>query len=241
VPGHLPRGLAGALLALVLMVAGCGGSSSRTSSSVSSSSSGSSAAATSPEPAPAQAEASAEAAADPAAATDPKSAALAVALRAADLPQGWTVQANPVPDGSLSGNPSLAGICGGTFPSEAHRTAKHPVTGLDPEGQAMVVSEAISYDTAGSAASALGELSDAFATCTTKDRTVVPAPRVDGLASGAVVVEYDLAGGTRQEVIAQARGAVLSVLIAEDDAAAAMAARSIAARIAALPAAAIGA
>jgi hypothetical protein len=235
VPRHLRRGLAAAGLGLSLLLAGCGGGSAPASSS-----SGTSAGATSAEPAPAQAEASAEAAADPAEATDAKTASLAVALRATDLPQGWSVQANPVPDGDLTSNPSLAGICGGTFPSEAHRTGKHPVTGLDPQGNAAIVSESISYDTAGSAISALAELGDAFASCTSEDRTLVQAPRVDGLADASVVVEYDLAGGTRQEVIAQTRGSVLSVLIAEDESAAAGAARAIAARLAALPAAAVG-
>jgi hypothetical protein len=238
VPGHarrsLLRGVGCAALGLTLLLAGCGGGSTAPSSS------GSSAAGTSPEPAPAEAQASTEAAADPAAATDPKSGALAVALRASDLPAGWSVQANPVPDGALSGNPSLAGICGGTFPSEAHRTAKYPVTGLDPQGNPAIVSESISYDTAGSALSALGELGDAFASCTGEGRTLVQAPRVEGLAPAAVVVEYDLAEGTRQEVIAQAKGAVVSVLISEDEAAAAGAARSIATRLAALPAAAVG-
>jgi hypothetical protein len=221
-----------------LLLAGCGASGSGGGSSATSPSghAGSSA-----EPSPAQAQASAEAAADPAAATDARGAALAVALRATDLPAGWTVQANPVPDGDLSSAPSLAGICGGTFPSESHRTAKFPVAGLDASRQPAVVSEAISYDTADSAASALHELRDAFATCTSKDRTLVDAPRVEGLAGDFVVVEYDLAGGTRQEVIAQARGAVASILIAEDETAAAAAARAIAVRLAALPAGAVGA
>lgn len=221
----------------VVLLAGCGSPAAGPTSSARSTAASSA----SVEPGPAQAQASAEAAADPAAATDPKSAALAVALRATDLPQHWTVQANPVPDGSLSNNPSLAGICGGDFPSESHRTAKFPVAGLDPKGAAGVVSEAISYDSAGSAVGALQELRDAFATCTSKDRTLVDAPRVAGLSPDFVVVEYDLAGGTRQEVIAQARGAVVSILIAEDETAAATAARSIAARMAALPASAVGA
>jgi hypothetical protein len=242
VPGHLRRSLrravAAALLTGTLLLAGCGGSGSTASSA--DGTSGGGAATGSAEPAPAQAQASAEAAADPAAATDAKSGALAVALRASDLPAGWTVQANPVPDGSLANNPSLAGICGGTFPSESHRTAKYPVTGLNPQGHATVASEAISYDTAGSAITALAELGDAFATCTSEDRTIVQAPRVEGLAPAAVVVEYDLAGGTRQEVIAQAKGSVLSVLLAEDEPAAASAARSIAVRLAALPSAAVG-
>jgi hypothetical protein len=220
-------------LATLLMVSGCGGSGSGGAAATSASTG-------TAEPAPALAQASAEASADPATATDAKAAALAVALRATDLPQGWSVQANPVPDGDLSKNPSLAGICGGTFPSEAHRTAKYPVTGIDPQGQAAMVSEAISYDTAASAISALEELGDAFATCTSEDRTIVQAPRVAGLSPAAVVVEYELAGGTRQEVIAQARGSVVSLLIGEDESATAAAGLGVAARLAALPTGAIG-
>ena len=197
------------------------------------------AASSSPEPAPARAAVSAEAAADPAAASDPPGAALAVALRAADLPDGWSVQANPVPDGALAKNPSLAGICGATFASETHRTGKHPVTGLNPHGDAALVSEAISYDSAGAAASALAELRSAFASCNPDQLTVVPSPRVEGLTPDAVVVEYKVAGGSRQEVIAQARGAVVSVLIGEDEPTAARAAGRIAVRMAALPARAI--
>jgi hypothetical protein len=226
--------LAATALATVVLTA-CGPATSPPAASTST-------AGSSAEPSPAVAQASAEAAADPARATDAASGALAVALRPADLPQGWSVQANPVPDASdLSGNPSLAGICGGTFPSEAHRTAKFPVVGLDPQHTPLVESEAISYDGAGSAAAALQELRDAFAHCATGDRTVVPPPRVDHLAADAVVVEYELAGGLRQEVVAQARGAVVSVLLAEDEATAARAAQTIAARLAALPAAAVGA
>src|SRR4051794_37259500 len=125
-----------AAVAAVLLVAGCGSDASPSAAGTT----------TGPEPAPAQAEASREAAADPAAATDPAGAALSVALRAADLPAGWTVQANPVPDGDLSDNPSLAGICDFPFTSEAHRVAKYPVVGADGSGAAQVTSEAIAYD-----------------------------------------------------------------------------------------------
>jgi hypothetical protein len=192
------------------------------------------------EPSAAQAEAAAEAAADPAAATDPAGAALAVALRAADLPPGWSVQANPVPDGTLSDNPSLAGICGHTFTSEAHRTAKFPVVGLDGTGTAQNSSEAIAYDSPAAAGTAVQELVQAFGGCPADQYTFVPGPSADGLAPQSVVFEYQLAGGTTQVVVAQARGAVLSVLIGEDPATTAQAGRSIAARLAALPAAAIG-
>jgi hypothetical protein len=221
-----------------LLLAGCGGPAATTSPTTAAAGTPQSAAGTS-EPAPARAEASAEAAADPAGATDPGSAALSIALRTGDLPAGWTVQANPVPDGALAKSPSLAGICGATFASESHRTAKHPVTALDPHGEAALVSEAISYDAAGAARGALTELRSAFAGCRPEQLSVVPSPRVGGLTGDAVVVEYELTGGTRQEVIAQARGAVVSVLIGEDEAVAARAARGIAARMAALPAAAI--
>ncbi|MGY1640030.1 hypothetical protein ACI782_02720 [Geodermatophilus sp. SYSU D00703] len=111
-----------AALAAVLLLAGCGTGD-----------------APQEEPAPAEAEQSAAAAADPAAATSPDEAALAVALRASDLPAGWSVQANPVADGDLSDDPSLSGICGVAFASEEHRTAKHPVVGLDPQGGAALV------------------------------------------------------------------------------------------------------
>lgn len=224
-------------LATAGLLAGCGPAGSSPAAGTSAAGPGSPSA----EPSPAVAQASAEAAADPARAADARTAALAVALRPADLGQGWTVQANPVPDASaLGGNPSLAGICGGAFPSEAHRTAKYPVVGLDPKRTPLVESEAISYDGPDAAASALQELRAAFAHCTGGDRTVVAPPRVDGLAADAVVVEYELAGGLRQEVVAQARGAVVSVLLAEDEATAAHAAQRIATRLAALPPAAVG-
>jgi hypothetical protein len=226
-------------VAAVLVLAGC--SDDGSSSAAPTTTTTSSPAATSAEPESAQAEASLEAAADPATATDPAGAALAVAMRATDLPAGWTVQANPVPDDDLTDNPSLDGICGGQFPSEAARTAKYPVVGLDPQGTPTLLSEAIAYDSAASAAAALGELRAAFASCPAADRTLVdPAPQVDGLAADSVVVEYELTGGARQEVVAQARGAVLSVLLAEQPEAAAGAAQGIAGRLAALPASAIG-
>jgi len=217
-----------AALAAVLVLAGCGSSSS------------SGAASSSVEPPPAQAEASREAAADPAAATDPTSAALSVALRAADLPAGWTVQANPVPDGDLSDNPSLAGICGFSFTSEAHRRAKFPVVGLDGSGAAQMTSESIAYDGPDAATTAVQELVQAFSGCPADQYTFQPPPSAEGLADNSVVFRYQLAGGGTQVVIAQARGAVLSVLIGEDPAVATAAGRSIATRLAALPAAAIG-
>ncbi|MGY1633818.1 hypothetical protein ACI784_19115 [Geodermatophilus sp. SYSU D01186] len=192
------------------------------------------------DPAPAQAEQSAAAAADPASATTPAEAALAVALRAGDLPAGWTVQANPVADDDLSDDPSLDGICGISSTSEAHRTAKHPVVGLDADGIPGLVSEAIAYDSAAAGAQAMTELRDAFESCPAGDRTFLDPPVVDGLTGTVVAVRYRLADGTTQDVLAQGRGAVVSVLIAEDPAAGATAAEGIAARMAALPAPATG-
>ena len=235
-----------ALPAVAVLLAGCssgGGdaASAAKSAAASTPTAASGAAGSSSEPAAAAAQASEEAAADPAKATDPGTAALSAALRASDLPAGWTVQANPVPDSNdLSKNPTLAGICGAAFPSEAHRRMKFPVTGIDPKGAASVVAEAVAYDSPASAAQALAELRAAFASCPAEDRTVVAAPQVTGLAPDSVVVAYQLAGGLRQDVVAQARGAVVSVLIGEDEGTVAGATRSVASRLAALPSGAVG-
>jgi hypothetical protein len=224
--------LLGTVTAAVLALTGCTGSGSTDASPP---------AGTSAEPAAASAAAAAEAAADPAAAGSPAEAALAVALRAADLPAGWSVQANPLAEGaSLADNPSLAGICGATFTSEMHRTTKHPVVGLDGSRTPQVSAEAIAYDSAGAAATAVQELVQAFAGCPADEYTFEPGPPADGLAEDSVVFQYRLSDGSRQVVVAQARGQVLSVLIGEDPASTAAAARSIAVRMAALPAAAIG-
>jgi len=191
------------------------------------------------EPDAAAGEAAAAAAADPAAARTPQEAALATALRATDLPAGWSVQANPVPDGDLSGAPSLAGICSGTVTSEQRRTAKFPVTGLDAAGTPVLASEAISYDSAAGADLALTELGAAFATCPPEDYTFLPGPAADGLTAGAVVIRYELSNGVSQVVIGQSRGAVLSVLIGEDPATTLGTAQRIADRMTRLPAAVI--
>ncbi|MGY1742520.1 MULTISPECIES: hypothetical protein [unclassified Blastococcus] len=192
-------------------------------------------------PAPAQAAESAGAALDPATVRNAGEAALALALRSSDLPAGWSVQANPVPEGSdLAGNPSLEGICGVTFASEERRVLKFPVVGLDPRDAPAVASEAIAYDSAASGALALTELRDALSACPADDRTFAEPPLVEGLAEDVVVARYRLADGTTQDVIAQGRGAVVSVLIAEDPAAGAAAAQGIAARLRALPPAAVG-
>jgi hypothetical protein len=151
------------------------------------------------------------------------------------------VQANPVPDGDLTEAPSLAGICSGTVTSEQRRTAKFPVTGLDAAGTAVLASEAISYDAAEAADLALTELGAAFATCPPEDYTFLPGPPADGLATESLVVRYELSNGVGQVVVAQVRGAVLSVVIGEDPATTLAAAQRIADRLARLPAAVIGA
>ncbi|SDX78467.1 hypothetical protein SAMN05661080_01176 [Modestobacter sp. DSM 44400] len=193
------------------------------------------------EPSAAVAAASAEAAADPAAVTTTAQAAMATALRAADLPAGWSVQANPVPDGDLSDDPSLAGICGGAATAEAHRTAKYPVVGVDPTGAPAISSEAIAYDTAADAALALRELGAAFAGCPPEDYTFLPSPAASGLTADTLVLRYRLAGGVTQVVVTQVRGAVLSILIGEDPDATLTAAQRIAGRLRQLPASVIGA
>jgi hypothetical protein len=224
--------LLGTVTAAVLTLSGCTGSASTGTTAT---------APGSAEPPAASAAAAAEAAADPALATSPADAALAVALRAADLPAGWSVQANPLSEGAaLVDNPSLAGICGAPFTSEVHRTTKHPVVGLDGSRTPQVSAEAIAYDSAGAAATAVQELVQAFGGCPADEYTFEPGPPADGLAEDSVVFQYRLSDGSRQVVVAQARGQVLSVLIGEDPATTAAAARSIAVRMAALPAAAIG-
>ncbi|MGY1743997.1 hypothetical protein [Blastococcus sp. SYSU D00695] len=215
-----------ALLAAALLLGGCAGDDGATPTGA---------------PAPAQAAESAAAALDPATVRNAGEAALAVSLRATDLPAGWTVQANPVPeDSDLSGNPSLQGICGVSFASEEHRVLKFPVVGLDPQGAAAVAAESIAYDGAASGALALTELRDALSACPAGDRTFVDPPAVEGLAEDVVVARYRLADGTTQDVIAQGRGAVVSVIVAEDAAAGASAAQGVAARLRALPPAAVG-
>ena len=217
-----------ALVAAALLLAGCGGDGGADSSRTSA-------------PAPAQAAESAGAAIDPATVPDARSAAFAVALRATDLPAGWSVQANPVPEGSdLAANPSLEGICGVSFPSEGRRTVKFPVVGLDAQDVPSLVSEAIAYDSAEAGALALTELRDALTACPAGDRTFVDPPVIEGLAEDVVVARYELPDGGVQDVIAQGRGAVVSVLIAEDPAAGPGAARGIAQRLRALPGAAVG-
>ncbi len=237
------RLLSSFVLAAALLAGGCtttdgDGAPAATSSTDTATSS---TAGTSTEPAPAEAEASAAAALDPATVTTAQQAALASALRQVDLPDGWSVQANPVPDGDLSNNPSFEGLCEVSFPSEARRTAKFPVVGVDPEGTSLLTSEALSYDSAEGAAQALGELRMAFAGCEGPDRTFVTPPSSDGLTADSVVVQYQLSTGTDQVIVAQARGAVVSVIIGDDPDVTLAAARSIATRMAALPAAVIGA
>ena len=232
-------------VAAALTLAGCSGSDETPAAAGSTASSPATAGPTATgtaEPDVAAAAASAEATADPAAATDPAGAAVAVALRAADLPAGWTVQANPLGEGSaLADSPSLDGICDQKFGSEAHRTSKQPVVAVDPAGAAQLSSEAISYDTAESASSALRELVAAFSSCPPDTYTFQPAPSAEGLAEMSVVFQYQLASGGTQVVVAQSVGQVLSVLIGDDPATTTAAGRAIAARMSALPAAAIGA
>ncbi|MCW2584284.1 MAG: hypothetical protein JWQ53_3074 [Klenkia sp.] len=233
------RLLAPFTLAAALLVTSCSDTDGDASPAATSTSS--TPAATSPEPAPAEAEESAAAALDPAAVTSPDQAALASALRVADLPEGWDVQSNPVEDGDLSDNPSFEGLCETSFPSEVRRTAKFPVVAVDETGAPQLTSESISYDGADAAAQALAELRTAFAGCESADRTFVTPPSAEGLTADSVVVQYQLSSGTPQVIVAQARGTVVSVVIGDDPDATLSAARSIAARMAQLPAAVIGA
>ena len=240
------RSLLPLAVAAALALAGCRGSDDPPAAAGGTSSSADPSTAPGPatpsvEPDVASAAAAAEANADPAAVTDPAGAAVAVALRATDLPAGWTVQANPLGEGTtLAQNPSFDGICDQKFGSEAHRTSKQPVVAVDPTGAAQLSSEAISYDTGASASSALRELVAAFSSCPPDTYTFQPAPSAEGLAQMSVVFQYQLAAGGTQVVVAQAAGQVVPVLIGDDPATTTAAGRAIAARMAALPAAAIG-
>jgi hypothetical protein len=103
-----------------------------------------------------------------------------------------------------------------------------------------MTSESIAYDGPAAATTAVQELVQAFGGCPADQYTFQQPPGAEGLADNSVVFQYQLSGGVTQVVIAQARGAVLSVLIGEDPATATAAGRSIATRLAALPPAAIG-
>jgi hypothetical protein len=103
-----------------------------------------------------------------------------------------------------------------------------------------MTSESIAYDGPDAATTAVQELVQAFGGCPADQYAFQQPPGAEGLADNSVVFQYQLSGGVTQVVIAQARGAVLSVLIGEDPATATAAGRSIATRLAALPPAAIG-
>ncbi|MCZ2830443.1 hypothetical protein O2W14_16520 [Modestobacter sp. VKM Ac-2986] len=230
-------------VATALTLTGCTGSDGDTPAGAGEPSAGPTAGPSTAQPEPSAAEAAeaAAATADPATVQDPAGAAVAIALRASDLPAGWTVQANPLGEATdIADNPSLDGICDQRFGSEVHRTSKQPVVAVDPAGAAQLSSEAISYDTAEAASSAVRELVAAFSSCPPDTYTFQPAPSAEGLAEMSVVFQYQLADGTTQVVVAQAVGQVLSVLIGDDPATTTAAGRAIATRMSALPAAAIG-
>ncbi len=145
----------------------------------------------------------------------PEQAVHTIALTAADLPSGWTVEESPT-DNNLDDDPTFRGLCNFDFQSESRRTAKDPVTGINPDGVAVLTTEAVSYDAPDGAALALAELREAYPNCP-PDQTFTDIPPTDqtGLAEDRVVVEYTLAEGTAQTVVVQRRGAVLSVVLGE--------------------------
>jgi len=147
--------------------------------------------------------------------TTPEEAVHTVALSAADLPAGWTVEESPT-DGNIDDDPTFLGLCDFEFLSERRRTAKVPVTGINPDGIAVLTTEAVSYDAADGAELALIELRGAYQNCP-PDRTFVEIPPIEqtGLAQDRVVVEYTLEEGTTQTVIVQRRGSVLSLILGE--------------------------
>lgn len=163
-----------------------------------------------------------------------------IALTAADLPASWSVEESPT-DGSIENDPTFLGLCGFDFQSESRRTAKVPVTGINPDGVAVLTTEAVSYDQSDAAQLALTELRGAYPQCP-PDQTFTDIPTIDqsGLAEDRVVVEYTLAEGTEQTVVVQRRGSVLSVILGEARLITLDAARKIFQRMSALSAEAAG-
>ncbi|MDQ3505615.1 MAG: hypothetical protein M3446_07955 [Actinomycetota bacterium] len=147
--------------------------------------------------------------------TSPEEAVHTIALSAADLPADWSVEGSPT-DGNLDDDPTFLGLCDFEFLSERRRTAKAPVTGSNPAGDAVLATEAVAYDEYDAAQLALIELRGAYENCP-PDQTFTEIPVIDqtGLAEDRVVVEYTLAEGTTQTVIVQRRGALLSVILGE--------------------------
>lgn len=147
--------------------------------------------------------------------TSPEQAVHVIALSAADLPSAWTVAESPT-DGNIENDPTFLGLCGFDFHSERRRTAKVPVTGLNPDGVAVLTTEAVSYDQSDGAALALTELRTAYQGCP-PDQTFTDVPPIDqsGLAEDRVVVEYTLAEDVQQTVVVQRRGSLLSVILGE--------------------------
>lgn len=138
-----------------------------------------------------------------------------IALNTSDLPAGWAVEESPT-NGNLDDDPTFFGLCNVEFLSERRRTAKVPVTGIDPDGNAVLITEAVSYNEFDGAQLALIELRGAYQSCPSDQAfTVVPPADQTGLAEDRVVVEYTYAEGTTQTVIVQRRGSVLSVVLGE--------------------------
>ena len=157
-----------------------------------------------------------------------------IALSAADLPADWSVQESPT-DSDISNDPTFVGLCDFEFLSERRRTVKVPVTGINPDGVAVLTTEAVAYDEFDGAQLALIELRGAYANCP-PDQTFTDIPPVDqtGLAEDRVVVEYSLPEGTTQTVVVQRRGSVVSVVLGEARLIAFDAARKIFQRLTAL-------
>jgi len=164
----------------------------------------------------------------------PEQAVHTIALTATDLPAQWTVEESPT-DGNLDDDPTFLGLCNFEFLSEHRRTAKVPVTGINPDGNAVLTTEAVSYDGYDGAQLALIELRAAYQNCPPDQTfTDIPLSNQTGLAEDRVVVEYTLAEGTTQTVIVQRRGSMLSVILGEDRLIALDAARKIFQRMSAL-------
>lgn len=235
----MPRSVTPAILALGALVTGallsaCGEPSTDEdapdSGDPTSSSGALTGSAPAPEPPPA-----------PESATTPQEALTVIALSAADIPEGYAVEASPT-DADIADDPTFEGLCNFEFLSERRRVAKIPVSASEAGGDPVLISEAVAYDAFDAAQLALIELRGAYGVCPAEQYsfTDLSAEDQSGLAEDRVVVEYTLPEGVTQTVLVQRRGAVLSLVLGEDRAVAFAAARAIYARMAALTPVAAG-
>jgi hypothetical protein len=86
-----------------------------------------------------------------------------VGLRPTDVDPALTVALIPGGD-QVTGQTTLD-LCDGTYPSEAHRTARRQVVAVDENGQALLSTEAVLYDSPAALEAAFKELASNSSKC----------------------------------------------------------------------------